>query len=160
MKKLMLIVAAMGALSMTMTAQTKPLAGDEAAVRKLYDDERKAFLKADAKELSTYFADEFFVTNPFNQLALKKAFFIDLVANGTLAFSKFERTIEHMQFYDDMVIVAGRETCGWAGKMPLAGRTSELRFTGVARKVNGRWIEVARHANIIVPGPAPAPPKQ
>jgi hypothetical protein len=144
----------------TTFAQSNKNAADEAAVRKLYDDERKAFLKADAKELSTYFADEFFVTNPFNQLALKKAFFIDLVANGTLAFSKFERTIEHMQFYNDMVIVAGRETCGWAGKMPLAGKTSELRFTGVARKVNGRWIEVARHANIIVPGPAPVPPKQ
>src|SRR4051812_11379836 len=81
---------------------------DEAAVRKLYDDERKAFLKGDAKELATYFADEFMVTNPFNQLAPKK-FFIGMVANGTLAFSTFERTIEHIQFYDDMVIVAGRE---------------------------------------------------
>ena len=159
MQKLMLTIAVVIAFGTTLTAQTKASPADEAAVRKLYDDERKAFLKADAKELSTYFADEFFVTNPFNQLALKKAFFIDMVANGTLAFDKFERTIEHMQFYGDMVIVAGRETCGWAGKMPLAGKTSELRFTGVARKVNGRWIEVARHANIIMPGPAPAPPK-
>ena len=157
--RFLLLLAPLAMMLGSAAAQHNGSAEDEAAVRKLYEDERKAFLKADAKELSTYFADEFFVTNPFNQLALKKAFFIDLVANGTLAFSKFERTIEHMQFYGEMVIVAGRETCGWAGKMPLAGKTSELRFTGVARKVNGRWIEVARHANIIVPGPAPAPPK-
>lgn len=159
MNKVIATIGIVMMLAASLAGQSKPSAAEEAAVRKLYDDERKAFLKADAKELSTYFADEFFVTNPFNQLALKKAFFIDMVANGTLAFSKFERTIEHMQFYGDMVIVAGRETCGWAGKMPLAGKTSELRFTGVARKVNGKWIEVARHANIIMPGPAPAPPK-
>ena len=160
MRKLIATIIVVLTLAMSLAAQSKPSPADEAAVRKLYDDERKAFLKADPKELSTYFADEFFGTNPFNQLALKKSFFIDMVANGTLAFSKFERTIEHMQFYGDMVIVAGRETCGWAGKMPLAGKTSELRFTGVARKVNGQWIEVARHANIIVPGPAPVPPKK
>jgi hypothetical protein len=135
------------------TAQTTPSSADKQAVLRLYDDERQAFLRADAKALDNFFADEFMVTNPFNQL-VPKHYFIDLVANGTLAFSRFERTIEHMQFYGDMVVVAGKETCGWAGKMPTAGTTSELRFTGVARKVDGKWVEVARHASVIIPMPA------
>jgi hypothetical protein len=131
---------------------------EEAAVRKLYDDERQAFVRGDAKDLDTYFAPEFIVTNPFNRLITQKKYFVDMVANGTLAMKEYTRTIEYMHFYGDMVVVAGREHVLWGGKMPAAGKTSELRFTGVARKVNGKWIEVARHANIIVPMPEPPPP--
>jgi hypothetical protein len=51
--------------------------------------------------------------------------------------------------YGDTVIVAGNETVLWGGKMPTAGKTERLRFTAVWMKQNGRWQEVARHANII-----------
>jgi hypothetical protein len=46
-------------------------------------------------------------------------------------------------------VVAGRETVVWAGRMPMAGTTSPLRFTArwIARA--GSWQEVARHANIV-----------
>ena len=42
------------------------------------------------------------------------------------------------------------ETVVWAGKMPNAGKTSHLRFTGIWMRQDGRWREIARHANIIV----------
>jgi len=48
-----------------------------------------------------------------------------------------------------MVIVAGSETVVWGGKMPNAGKTENLRFTGIWMKQNGRWQEVARHANVV-----------
>jgi hypothetical protein len=36
---------------------------------------------------------------------------------------------------------------------PTAGQTSKLRFTGIWMKRDGRWQEVARHANVIAPSP-------
>jgi hypothetical protein len=44
--------------------------------------------------------------------------------------------------------------------MPLAGQAVNLRITGVARKVNGQWVEIARHASMILPRPPGPPPKQ
>ncbi len=51
-----------------------------------------------------------------------------------------------MRVYGDTVIVAGKETLLWGGKMPNAGRTEQLRFTGVW---GGRWQQVAHHANVV-----------
>jgi hypothetical protein len=45
--------------------------------------------------------------------------------------------------------VAGNETVVWGGKMPNAGKTEHLRFTGIWMKRQGHWQEVARHANIV-----------
>jgi hypothetical protein len=43
----------------------------------------------------------------------------------------------------------GAETVVWAGKMPMAGKTSHLRFTAIWMRKGAGWQEVARHANII-----------
>jgi hypothetical protein len=61
----------------------------------------------------------------------------------------FDRQIEYVRVYGDTVIVAGSETVLWSGKMPNAGKTEYLRFTGIWMKQNGRWQQVARHANIV-----------
>jgi hypothetical protein len=37
----------------------------------------------------------------------------------------------------------------WGGKMPNAGKTEHLRFTGIWMKQGRRWQQVARHANIV-----------
>jgi hypothetical protein len=65
--------------------------------------------------------------------------------------------VEYVRVYGDTVIVAGSETVNWAGRMPNAGKTDHLRFTAVWMKQNGRWQEVARHANI-VPATQASPP--
>jgi len=47
------------------------------------------------------------------------------------------------------VILAGSETVVWGGKMPNVGKTEQLRFTAIWMKQQGRFQEVARHANIV-----------
>jgi hypothetical protein len=76
-----------------------------------------------------------------------------MVESGFLVIPSFDREIEYLQVYGDIVIVAGGETVVWGGKMTSAGKTEHLRFTAVWMKQAGRWQELARHANI-------APPQQ
>ena len=61
----------------------------------------------------------------------------------------YDRQTEYVRVYGDTVIVAGNETVVWGGKMPSAGKTEHLRFTGIWMKQGGRWQEVARHAIVI-----------
>ena len=46
-------------------------------------------------------------------------------------------------------VVAAIETVTWGGKMPNAGKTQQLRITGVWKNQQGRWQEIARHASIV-----------
>jgi hypothetical protein len=157
MKKLMMILAVLTVLGMSLAAQTNASATDE-AVRKLHDDERVALDKRDIPVLERCFADGFVVTNPFNKF-MNKQQVLDGVRSDMIAVKNFKRRLDYVRIYGDMAIVAGTETGVWAGKMPLAGQPVDLRITGVARKVNGQWVEVARHASVIQPGPAPVPTK-
>ena len=72
-----------------------------------------------------------------------------MVKSGFLVITSYDRQIEYVRVYGDIVIAAGRETVIWGGKMPNAGKTEHLRFTGIWMKQGGRWQEVARHANIV-----------
>lgn len=157
MRKVAHIFAVLLVSSAALTAQTRASAVDEAAVRKLYEDERIAFEKRDMPVLERCFADDFVVTNPFNKF-LNKEQVLDGLRSDMIAVIDFKRTLDYVRIYGDIAIVAGTETGVWAGKMPLAGKPVNLRITGVARKVKGQWVEVARHASMILPGPPSAPP--
>ncbi len=63
--------------------------------------------------------------------------------------TSYDRQIEYARVYGDTVIVAGRETVVWGGRMPNAGKTELLRFTGVWMRQRGRWQQVARHADVV-----------
>ena len=116
--------------------------------RSLNTQEVEALLHNDVKALGRLWSDDFVVTNPFNKF-INKQQVLKLTESGNLAFTSYDRQIEYVRDYRDTVIVTGLETVVWAGKMPNAGQTSRLRFTGIWMKQNGRWQEVARHANII-----------
>jgi len=158
MRKVARTFAVLLVISVALTAQTGASAADEAAVRKLYEDERVAFEKRDMPVLERCFADEFVVTNPFNQF-LNKQQVLQGLKSGMIALKDFERKIDYVRVYGDTAVIAGSESGIWAGKMPMAGRPFHLRITGVARKVKGQWVEVARHASMVLAGPASAPPK-
>jgi ketosteroid isomerase-like protein len=125
-------------------------------VRRLSDAEVQAFLATDASTLAKLWSDEFVVTNPLNQFVTKQQV-LALVNSGILAFGAYDRTIDYIHAYGDIVIVAGRETVVWAGRFPLAGQTSRLRYTAVWSRNGNEWTEVARHANILPPPPPGAP---
>jgi hypothetical protein len=142
---------ALATLSLLGTTQT-PTApmGDSAEqqVRKLSDEEVQAFLKRDPAVMARLWSDDFVVTNPLNKLATKKQV-LGMMTSGFLVITTYDRRIEYSHVYGETVILAGSETVAWGGKMPAAGKTQQLRFTAIWMKQQGRWQEVARHANII-----------
>jgi ketosteroid isomerase-like protein len=129
----------------------------ESEVSRLDAAEVTAFLADDLPALARLWSDDFVVTNPFNQFVNKQQV-LGLVASGVLAFDAYERHIEYVHAYGDVVVVAGRETVVWAGKIPLAGQTSQLRYTAVWARHGNEWQEVARHANLVQSGAQAGPP--
>jgi hypothetical protein len=140
----MLITVAVQFLS----TQTDLNRGIENELRTLNAREVEALMHNDLKTLDRLWSDEFVVTNPLNKFVNKQQV-VELIESNTLAFTSYDRQIEYVRIYDSTAIVTGSETVIWAGKMPSAGKTSHLRFTAVWMKHEGRWREVARHANIV-----------
>jgi len=128
-----------------------------AEVSELDAAEVKAFLAVDVTTLARLWSDDFVVTNPFNQFVTKQQV-LGLVTSGVLAFKSYERHLEYAKAWGDVVIVAGSETVVWAGKIPLAGQVSLLRYTAVWARHGNTWQEVARHANIVLPTVPSGPP--
>ncbi len=123
----------------------------EQEVRRLSAEEVNAFLHNHPATMERIWSDDFVVTNPLNRMATKKQV-LDMVHSGFLIITSYDRQIEYLHIYGGTtVIVAGPETVIWGGRMPNAGRTERLRYTAVWMLQNGRWQEVARHANIIPP---------
>lgn len=120
----------------------------EQEIRLLNEQEVTARLRNDVATLKNLWSDDFVVTNPFNKV-LGKQQVVAMTESGTLAFTSYERQVEYVRVYGDTAVVVGDETVVWAGKLPTAGKTSHLRFTGIWMKRDGRWQEVARHANIV-----------
>ncbi len=100
--------------------------------------------------MARLWSDDFVVTNPLNKFVTKQQV-LGMVESGFLVMTSFDREIEYLRVYGDIVIVAGSETVMWGGKIPNAGKTEHLRFTAVWMKQAGRWQEIARHANIVPP---------
>lgn len=105
----------------------------EEEVRRLNAEEVEAFLHNDPKAMARLWSDDFVVTNPLNKFVDKQQV-LAMVKSGFLAITSYDRQIEYLRQYGDTVIVAGKETVLWAGKMPNAGKTQNLRFTGIWMK--------------------------
>ena len=148
----LLMASAAGVVGQFSCAQTTSSAREEdkssEVVRRLNTEEVQAFVQKDAKAMARLWSDDFVVTNPLNKFVNKQQV-LGMVESGFLIITSYDRQIEYVRSYGDTVIVAGNETVLWGGKMPNAGKTEHLRFTGIWMKQNGRWKEVARHANIV-----------
>lgn len=147
----LLLASALGVSALFASAQVSPPTTNELAeqeVRRLNAEEVLAFVHNDPKTMTQLWSDDFVVTNPLNKFVNKQQV-LGMVESGFLAIPSFDRQIEYVRVYGDTVIVAGSETALWGGKMPNAGKTEHLRFTGIWMKQHGRWQQVARHANIV-----------
>jgi uncharacterized protein (TIGR02246 family) len=129
----------------------------EEGIRRLNAEEVDAFLKNDRAAMARLWSDDFVVTNPLNKFVTKQQV-LGMVDSGFLVITSFDRQIEYLRVYGDIVVVAGREAVVWGGRMPNAGKSENLRFTAVWVKQSGRWQQIARHANIVPPQPAVSPP--
>lgn len=133
-----------------MPAQSTPRkqASAEQEVRQLNTEEVQAFLQKDSAAMARVWSDDMVVTNPLNRFVTKQQV-LGMVKSGFLVITEYDRRIEYVRVYGDTVILAGGETVTWGGQMPNAGKTENLRFTAIWMKQQGRWQEVARHANIV-----------
>ena len=141
------------AVSLFAAAQISPTSSDRQAeqeVRQASDKEVEAFLHNDPKTMALLWSEDFVVTNPLNKFVSRQQV-LGMVQSGFLVITSYNRGIEYARVYGDTVILAGREMVVWGGKMPNAGKTEQLRFTAIWMKRQGRWQEVARHANIAPP---------
>jgi hypothetical protein len=147
-----LIIALLCITASTLAAQTAPASdaakSAESEVRRLNAEEVTAFLHNDAKAMDRIWSADLVVTNPLNKFVNKQQL-MGMVTSGFLVITAYDRRIEYVRVYGDTVIVAGSETVTWGGRMPNAGKREELRFTSVWMPQQGRWQEVARHANIV-----------
>jgi uncharacterized protein (TIGR02246 family) len=136
------------ALAQTSNTAADKSDGVEQEIRRLNTEEVNAFLHNDPKEMARVWSDDLVVTNPLNRFVTKQQI-LGMMTSGFLIITSYDRQIEYVRVYGDTAIVAGNETVVWGGKMPNAGKTEHLRFTGVWMKQQSRWQQVARHANII-----------
>lgn len=149
--------ATVAALAIALAGSASAQSGPDGGLRAANAAEVSAILANDQATLGRLWAESFVVTNPFNVLVHKPQV-LALMASGVFQFSSFERSIDYIQDYGDLSVVAGSETGMWAGHSPMAGRLSHFRFTSVWRHGSHGWVEIARHANIVPPTqPAPAP---
>lgn len=143
------IIPLLAALMFSAACMAAPKQGGaEAQIRQLNAREVAGLMHQDAKALAALWSDQFVVTNPYNKF-ITKSDVVNFVASGKLGFHDYTRRIEYIHIYGDTAIVAGSETVAWAGMMPLAGKTSLLRFTSVWMRHGDSWQEIARHANIV-----------
>lgn len=124
------------------------ISASELEVRRLNAEEVDAFLHKDPASMARLWSDGFVVTNPLNRFVTRQEV-LGMVQSGFLIITAYDRQIEYIRTYGDTIIVAGNEAVTWGGKMPNAGKVEHLRFTGVWMKQDGRWLQVARHANVI-----------
>ena len=150
MKKAIALATLITMAALLASGQANQNRRTEEEIRRLNAQEVEALLHNDVKTLGRLWSDDFVVTNPFNKFVSKQQV-LGMIASRNLAISSLDRQIEYVHVYQDTVIVAGSETATWGGKMPNAGQTSHLRITSIWMKQGGRWQQVARHANIIVP---------
>ncbi len=94
----------------------------EDEIRRLSTEEVNAFLKNDRSAMARLWSDDFVVTNPLNKLVTKQQV-LGMVDSGFLVITSFDRQIEYLRVYGDMVIVAGGEAVVWGGRMPNAGKS-------------------------------------
>jgi len=149
MKKTIILAALIAGATLLALGQTGKDRHVEEEIRRLNAQEVEALLRNDVVTLKRLWSDDFVVTNPFNKF-INKQQVVGMTESGTLAFTSYDRQVDYVRVYGDTAVVAGSETVVWAGKLPTAGQTSHLRFTGIWIKQGGRWQEVARHANMVV----------
>jgi hypothetical protein len=137
--------------SLLLLAACTTVIPDEATIRSLEEQERMGVLNQDVQALERVWSEQFMVNTPTNQVSPNRSVVVDLVEQGIIHYSSFERSIEQIRFNGDIAIVMGGETVQPTGNAPLAGQTVERRFTHIWKYDGATWRLVARHANDIIP---------
>ena len=136
---------------------------DEAAVLEADSSQREAVATIDAKAIAAISHPNLRINAPNNRI-LTGEDLVRMVGTGEIRNEVFERIPEQVTITGDVAVVMGRETVlpGAASEQALmyGRRTLNRRYTNVYLRVAGKWLHIARHANIVPPKIAePAAPQ-
>lgn len=118
----------------------------ERTIRALEQAEVDALLRGDLEGVARLWADDYTVNNPRNEVGRAAE---GPIRAGTRTYASFVREVERVLLHGETVIVMGSETVVPSGRSPDAGQTIRRRFTNVWMTRDGRWLLVARHANVV-----------
>jgi hypothetical protein len=120
----------------------------EKEIRQLEEQQVDYVLQGNMTALAKQWAPDYVVNNPFNQAVNASQ---GPMQQGVLTYSSFVRTVERVLQHGQTVIVMGAETVVPSGTSADAGTTIRRRFTNVWMNTTGRWLLVARHAQVTCP---------
>jgi len=107
----------------------------------------KAIFQGDAAALDSLMDDDVTVNHPTNKIVNEKKELLNLIQEGVIRYTSFERFPEKFLFFQDMVVVMGGEIVVPAKGAPNAGKTLERRYTNIWMNRGGKWRLTIRHAN-------------
>ena len=107
----------------------------------------QAIFKGDVKALDSLMHDEVTVNHPRGGIVKEKKELFDLIKQGVIGYTVFERRPETFLFFKDMVVVMGDETVVPAATAPNAGKKIKRRYSNIWMNHNGKWQLHIRHAN-------------
>lgn len=111
----------------------------------------RAIFTGDAPALDSLMDDNITVNHPTNRIINEKKELLDLIRQGVIRYTSFQRFPEKILFFKDMVVAMGRETVTPAKGAPNAGKTLQRRYTDIWMNRDGNWRLTVRHANNVCP---------
>lgn len=97
-----------------------------------------AIFKGDAEALDILMDDNITVNHPTNRIVSEKKELLNLIRQGVIRYTSFERFPETFLFFRDMVIVMGNELVVPAPGAPDAGKSLKHRYTNVWMNRDGK----------------------
>ena len=135
-------------ISIKSTGQIQPAdTALQLTIRQLDMAHAKAIFAGDAAALDSLMDDNVTVNHPTGRIVKEKAELLQLIKQGVIRYTRFERTPESFLFFPDMVVVMGSEIVVPAKAAPNELKTINRRYTNVWMKNNNSWKLVVRHAN-------------
>jgi ketosteroid isomerase-like protein len=130
---------------------TTPNSAIEKEIRALDLAHANAIFQGDAKALDNLMEDDVTVNHPTNRIVNEKRELLDLIKQGVIRYTSFERRPEKFLFFKDMVVVMGGEVVVPAPGAPNAGKRLDRRYTNIWMLRDGKWRLAVRHANNVCP---------
>gem|GEM_PF-797993 len=132
---------------------------DEAGLRAADREQSRIVGDGDVAAQQAFMHPNYILNGPANVI-MRKAQVIEMLGQGAMARTGYERIIEGLQITGNVGVVMGRETVVPVGASQLGklhGETTlQRRFTNVFLFEDGRWRFLARQATLVGAG-APRP---
>ena len=126
--------------------------GDEASLRQIDEHQRALIAARDAAGMAALADPDLHINAPTNKVVPGQQL-IGMMKSGAVAAENFLRVPESVTISGDIGIIMGHERFtatadSDSGKM-FGARALDRRYTNIYRWKGGRWLFLARHANVV-----------